>query len=83
MYLDANGLYEHPMIQLLPVEIRNWANQKKKKINSNSFSDNVLKYFFVEVDLDYHDEFSDYPLEPVKIKVTKEMSEYQLQIIKE
>ena len=57
--------------------------KKKKKINSNSFSDNVLKYFFVEVDLDYHDEFSDYPLEPVKIKVTKEMSEYQLQIIKE
>ena len=31
MYLDANSLYEHPMIQLLPVEIRNWANQKKKK----------------------------------------------------
>lgn len=55
----------------------------KKKINSNSFSDNISKDFFVEVDLDYHDEFSDYPLEPVKIRVTKEMSEYQLQIIKE
>ena len=81
MYLDANSLYEHPMIQLLPVEIRNWANQKN--INSNSFSDNISKDFFVEVDLDYHDEFSYYPLEPVKIKVTKEMSEYQLQIIKE
>ena len=81
MYLDANSLCEHPMIQLLPVEIRNWANQKN--INSNSFSDNISKDFFVEVYLDYHDEFSDYPLEPVKIRVTKEMSEYQLQIIKE
>ena len=37
MYLDANSLYEHPMIQLLPVEIRNWANQKKK---------NQFKQFF-------------------------------------
>ena len=34
MYLDANSLCEHPMIQLLPVEIRNWANQKKKSIQT-------------------------------------------------
>ena len=31
MYLDANSLCEHLMIQLFPVEIRNWANQKKNQ----------------------------------------------------
>ena len=56
-----------------------------KKVDLDNYSNNILIGSFLEVYLDYPDEFinlhNDYPLVGEKIKVIKQMlSEYQLQI---
>ena len=53
-----------------------------KKINFDNYSDNGSIVCLLEVYLDYPDDLhNDYPLADDKIKVTKEMSKYQLGLI--
>ena len=85
MYLDANNLYGHSMIQLLPIEMLDWDNLKI--FNWGNYSDNGSKRCFLEVGLDFpgelHDLHNDYPSAPEKTKVTKELlSEYHKRNLK-
>ena len=76
IYLCTNNLYEHSMMQLLPTEILDWVNPKD--FNLDNYSNSSPIGCFLENDLDYPDElhdFHDYPLVAEKIKITKEISE--------
>ena len=62
------------MMQLSPIETLDWANPKD--FNQDNYSNGTPIVCFLEVDLDYHDEFLDlydYPLPSERIKVTEEM----------
>ena len=83
IYLDANNLYKHSPMQLLPTEIHDWINPKD--FNLDNYSNDCPIGHFLEFDFDYadklHDLHNDYPLAGEKIELTKEvMSDYQLQI---
>ena len=54
MYLDANNLYEHSMMQLLPTEIFDWVIPKN--FNPDNFYDDGSIGSFLELDRDYFDE---------------------------
>ena len=64
MYLDANDLYGHSMMQHLPRGTSDWVNQKGFHLDNYSNSSPIVS--FLEVDFDYPDEFhhshNDYPL---------------------
>ena len=82
-YLDADDLYGHLMMQHLAIEILDQVNSKNFSLHYYS-NDNPIGCF-LEVDLDYSDEFHNlhnyYPLAGEKIGVRKEMwSIHQLQI---
>ena len=79
MYLEANNLYRHSMIQLLPTEILDWDNPKD--FDLDNYSNDSPTSWFLEVHLYYLDVLHDYPLVGEKMEVRKEMSNYQLQII--
>ena len=70
------------MITNHQTEILDWVNPKKK--NWGNYSNNGPISCSLEVDLDYPDEFhdfhNDYPLAHDKIKVTKELPDYQSEI---
>ena len=57
IYLNANNLYEHSMIQLLPTEILDWVNPNDFKLDNHS--NDKSRGCFLEVDLDYPDELHD------------------------
>ena len=62
------------MIQLFSIEILDW-------VNLDDYSDNVSKLYFLEVDLDYPDEFHDFTIitfYQVKNSQKKMSSEYKL-----
>ena len=62
------------MMQLSPIETLDWVNPKD--FNQDNYSNGTPIVCFLEVDLDYHDEFLDlydYPLPSERIKVTEEM----------
>ena len=62
------------MMQLSPIETLDWVNPKD--FNQDNYSNGTPIVCFLEVDLDYHDEFLDlydYPLPRERIKVTEEM----------
>ena len=44
IYLDADNLYEHSKIKLLPTQIPDWANAKDFSLN-NYFKDSSLGCF--------------------------------------
>ena len=71
IYLDANNLYGHSIMHILPTEILDWVNPKD--FNLDSYSNNSPISCFLEVDLNYlnelHDSHNDYPLAGRKIKV--------------
>ena len=71
MYLGANNLYGHYMIQVLPIEILDWVNSKD--FNLDNYSNDSRISCLIEVDLDYPDELydlhNDYPLAGENIKV--------------
>ena len=62
-YLDANNLYGHSTMQLLPTKLLDWINPKD--FNLDNYSNDNSIGFFLEVDLDYldelHDLHNDYP----------------------
>ena len=64
MYLDANDLYGHSVIQLLPFELLDWVYLDN--FNLDNYFDNGSKRCFLEVDLSCPDELHDlhtyYPL---------------------
>ena len=62
------------MMQLSPIETLDWVNPKD--FNQDNYSNGTPIVCFLEVDLDYRDEFLDlydYPLPSERIKVTEEM----------
>ena len=62
------------MMQLSPIETLDWVNPKD--FNQDNYSNGTPIVCFLEVDLDYQDEFLDlydYPLPSERIKVTEEM----------
>ena len=67
IYMDANNLYRHSMIQL-PNEILDWLTPPEVKLGH--YCDDGLIGYFLEVDFHYPDELhnlhSGYPLEPKK-----------------
>ena len=75
LYLDANNLYGHSVVQSLPAEKLDWVSPDK--FNPDNYSNNSSVGFFLEADLDcpaeLNDMHNDYPLAVVKIKVTKEI----------
>ena len=83
IYLEANSLYGHSMMQLSPTKIFN-----PKDFNLGNYPNDSPVGYFLEVDLDcldeLHDLDNDYPLAGGKIEVKKEMlSKYKLQIIED
>ena len=72
IYLDANNLHGHSMMQLVPTEI-DWVDLKN--FDLHNYSDAGPVGCFVEVDLDYPDELheldNDYPLACEKNKSNK------------
>ena len=89
VYLDANNLYGHAMIQPLPVSGFKWVTEQEiVNLNVMEVADDAETGYFLEVDLEYppelHDLHSDYPLAPEKMQITPEMlSPYQLQLKEE
>ena len=78
MYLDANNLYGWAMSQKLSTGGFKWLSDKKiSEMNLGKYTEDSDVGFIFEVDLEYprelHDDHSDYPLAPEKVKVTKEM----------
>ena len=74
MYWDANSLYAWAMIEYLPYGGFNFLSKEEIKVfNLDSFPENSLVGYILEVDLEYckelHDSHSDYPLCPEKIEV--------------
>ena len=65
-----NNLYGHTMSQYLPYGGFIWVKTVNKILNKGNDS---LRGYILEVDLDYpenlHEEHSDYPMAPDKIKI--------------
>ena len=57
VYLNANDLYGHSMMQLLPTKILDWVNPKDFSLHN--YSSNSPIGSSIEFDLDYPDEFHD------------------------
>ena len=80
-----NNLYGDAMSQYLPYGGFKWVKTTNETINRIlNKSDNSLHGYFLEVDLDYpenlHEEHSDYPMAPEKIKIKTEwLSPYSLE----
>ena len=55
--LDANDLYQHLMMQLLPTEILHWVNPKDFNLDNSSKKSPIG--CFLDVDLDYPNELHD------------------------
>ena len=77
-YLDANNLYGGAMRQYLPYSELKWLNQKDiSDFCLNSISENSLRDYMLEIDLEYpnelHDLHNDYPLAPEKLEISQNM----------
>ena len=57
MYIDANNLHRHFMMQLLPIEILDWVNPKD--FNLDKYSNDSSIEWFLEFDLVYPNELYD------------------------
>ena len=57
IYLHANDLYEHSMIQPLPTEILDWASPEK--LNLEIYLDDDRICSFLKADLDHADKLHD------------------------
>ena len=73
VYVDMNNLYGKAMSQYLPYGKFKWVKVNNKVINRVlNKSDNSLRGYFLEVDLDFpeelHDSHEDFPMAPEKIK---------------
>ena len=84
IYLDANNLYEHSMVQPLPTEILDWASPEK--FNLEIYLDGDRICCFLKTDLDHvdklHDLYNDQPLAAEIIDIIKEIIfKYQSKII--
>lgn len=66
MYLDANNLYGHSMMQHLPLDMFIWCKENFTAERILSLRDESETGYILEVDLDYpqelHDLHRDYPL---------------------
>lgn len=73
LYLDADILYGHSMMELLSIDIFYWVNPKIFYLDS--YLDDSPIGFFIEVNLyypdKYHDLYNDYPFTPEKMKFAK------------
>ena len=80
-----NNLYGDAMSEYLPYGGFKWVKVNNETVNRVlNKSDNSLHGYFLEVDLDYpenlHEEHSDYPMAPGKIKIKPEwLSSYSLE----
>ena len=88
-YLDMNNLYRDATREYLPYGGFKWVKVTKETVNKIlNKSDNGLYGYFLEVDLDYPEEFYDshnvFPMVPAKIKIEDDMlSPYSFEIKKE
>ena len=88
-YLDMNNLYRDATREYLPYGGFKWVKVTKETVNKIlNKSDNGLYGYFLEVDLDYPEEFYDshnvFPMAPAKIKIEDDMlSPYSFEIKKE
>ncbi|KAK3730598.1 hypothetical protein QZH41_006676 [Actinostola sp. cb2023] len=78
MYLDANNLYGWAMSQPLPTHDFVWLSEYEvADFDVMEVGDDSEDGFILEVDLEYpqelHDQHSDYPLAPERMKVTSNM----------
>ncbi|KAK3740309.1 hypothetical protein QZH41_010880 [Actinostola sp. cb2023] len=78
MYLDANNLYGWAMSQPLPTHDFVWLSEYEvADFDVMEVADDSEDGFILEVNLEYpqelHDQHSDYPLAPEKMKVTSDM----------
>ena len=85
-YIDMNNLYGRAMNEYLPYEGFKWIKNNSEIVNKIlNKSDNSLYGYFLEVDLEYpenfHDSHKDYLMAPEKIKIKDELlSPYYLKI---
>ena len=88
LYTDANNLYGHAMIQLLPTSDFKWMAEKEvPNLDVMTTEDDAETGFIMEVDLEYppelHNLHSDYPLAPEKMVISHEMLSPYQQALKE
>lgn len=88
IYIDANNLYGHAMIQCLPTGGFKWLSEAEMaNLNVTTVDDDAETGYFLEVDLEYpqelHDLHSDYPLAPEKMQISPEMLSPYQQTLKE
>ena len=69
--MDANNLYGHSMMQLLPTEILAWVPQND--FNLDHYSNHSPIGCFFDYSDELHDLHNDYPLTFEKIETTKEL----------
>ena len=83
--LTLNNLYGYAMSEYLPYGGFKWVKTTNETVNRIlNKKDNSLHGYFLKVDLDYpqnlHEEHSDYPMAPEKIKIKTEwLSPYSLE----
>ena len=87
MYLDANNLYGYSMIQSLPVDNFQWADEVFDENKILKMTDDQATGYIFDVDLEYpetlHDLHNDYPLAPERVKISKdEISPHSQRILK-
>ena len=83
IYLDANNLYDYAMSKFRSTSGFKWIDPKE--FNLDKYANNSSKGCVLEVDHEYPKELrelhKDYPFEPDKIEIKREMvSDYQLRI---
>ena len=85
-YIDMNNLYGGAMSEYLPYGGFKWVKITNETVHRIlNKKDNSLHGYYLEVDLDYpkylHEDHSDFPMAPGKIKIKEEMlSPYCLEI---
>jgi hypothetical protein len=83
MYMDANALYAHAMVQPLPLSgFKMLSEQEVKEFDLSKLCQNDDIGYLLEVDLDYpvslHNDHNCYPLAPEHMVITPDMmSEFQ------
>lgn len=87
LYIDANNLYGHAMVQCLPYGNFQWNSSEWTSDSVLSLPDNGDIGYLFEVDIDYpkelHDKHNGYPLLPEKMKIQEtQLSPFQVELYK-
>ena len=86
LYLDANNLYGHAMMQYLPIGEFEWTKTSEEELLTMRADDEYGAIFEIDyvIPEDKHDKFANYPIAPERKQIHGHMlSEYQKSILRE